>query len=105
MRPPAPGSVLTTISANSASVASRPETFTVSWKSCPAGTGGAPTWPAATSWFCERMALMTSAGVSPRACSCSGSSQIRIEYSPMPKRRTWPTPGRRESPSTRLMVA
>ena len=38
---------------------------------------------------------MTSAGVSPRACICSGSSQTRMLYSPIPKTKTSPTPGNR----------
>ena len=50
-------------------------------------------------------ALITSAGVSPRAYSFCGSSQIRIEYCPTPNTPTLPTPGTRESSGTSLIVA
>ena len=45
-----------------------------------AGAGGVPTWPAAITWFCWRMARITSAGSSPKDSSFSGSSQMRMEY-------------------------
>ena len=44
-----------------------------------------PICPAATSWFCWRIALMTSPGVSERASSCCGLSQTRMLYWPIPK--------------------
>ncbi len=48
---------------------------------------------------------MTSAGVSARAFICSGSSQTRMLYWPIPNTKVSPTPGMRDSVSFRLMVA
>ena len=72
--PPLALSILTMMLANSAGSASRPSTLTVYWKSWPAGAGGVPTWPAVTCWLCCWIALITSCGVSPRACKL-----LRIE--------------------------
>ena len=77
---------------NSAGSSSRPLRLSVYWKSWPFGAGGAPTWPAVTSWLCCWMTLMTSCGVSPRACSRSGFSQTRMAYCPAPSTVTSPTP-------------
>ena len=59
----------------------------------------------AACWLCCCSELTTSLGVNPRACSFSGSSQIRMEYWPAPNTLTLPTPGSRESSSLRRMVA
>ena len=79
--------------------------MSVYWNDCPAGAGGAPIWPAVTCWLCCCSELTTSLGVNPRACSFSGSSQIRMEYWPAPNTLTLPTPGSRESSSLSRMVA
>ena len=97
--PWAAASVLTMMFSNSATSLSAPATFTVSWKSWPLAAGGVPICPAATSWFCWRIALMTSLGVSERARSFCGSSHTRMLYWPMPNTVTSPTPGRRASTS------
>ena len=83
----------------------RPSTLIVYWKFWPSGAGGAPIWPGATSWLCCLTTSITSWAVSPTEKSFCGSSQIRIEYWPTPKTFTLPTPGRRASSLTRLMVA
>ena len=62
------------ICSNWSTSVSAPSTFTVSWKSWPAGVGGMPIWPAATLAFCFWMALMTSLGVSERC-----AHQFRIQ--------------------------
>ena len=84
---------------------SRPLTLSVIWKAWPGGVGGVPIWPAVTCWLCCWIACTTSCGISPRACSLFGSSQIRIEYCPAPNTVTLPTPGSRASSSFRLSVA
>ena len=48
---------------------------------------------------------MTSLGVSERCRICSGSSQMRMLYCPMPKTMTSPTPGTRASLSWSWSVA
>ena len=82
-----------TTAANSSSLFSRPCELTDSWNVVSDGLGGAPSTPAATCTFCSRIARTTSVAVSWRADSLSGSSQIRMLYSPAPKICTLPTPG------------
>ena len=77
----------------------------VYWNCWSFGAGGMPTCPAATSWLCCWTALITSFGTSPNEYNFCGSIQIRIEYSPAPITVTLPTPGRRASSLTRLIVA
>ena len=64
-----------------------------------------PIWPAATLAFCFWMALMMSLGASERCRINSGSSQMRMLYSPTPRTITSPTPGRRASRSWSWSVA
>ena len=68
---------LTMMSANCSGSVSRPRVLMVSWNCWPLGTGCWPIWPAATCRFCWAMAVTTSAAVSPRAASLSGSIQAR----------------------------
>lgn len=104
MRPPSCASALMTMFSKSGALLSRPLTLSVYWKSWPAGTGGIPTAPAVTSWLCCCTMLMMASGVRPRACTRSGSSQIRIAYWPAPNTVTLPTPGRRASSFCTLMT-
>ena len=93
------------ISANSSDRVRLLPTSIVSWNASPGRVGGMPTWPAATYAFCDRIALMTSLGMSERCSICCGSSQIRMLYWPMPKTVTSPTPGTRASLSWSWSVA
>ena len=86
------GVARTTMSPNSSSVVRRPCALTSIWKVVFDGAGGAPRTPAATWMFCSRIDRTTSLVVSWRADSLSGSSQMRMLYSPAPNTCTLPTP-------------
>ena len=68
------------ISSNSAALESRPLTVIGYSNACPAGTGWAPTLPAAACRFSCWMAVMTSVEEISIVESRSGSSQIRMAY-------------------------
>ena len=64
---------------NSSGVESIPVAATASSNCWLAAVGGWPLIPPSTGTFCAAIASRASWEVSPRAASCSGSSQIRIE--------------------------
>ena len=82
-----------------------PATFTVYWKACPGGAGGAPIWPAATCAFCCGSREITSCVVRPRAWSLLGVEPDPHPVLPAPKTLTSPTPGQPASSSLTWSVA
>ena len=71
--------VLTTMSANSSSLWSRPCALIESWRSSPGRPGEAPMTPAAACTFCARISFTTSVAERPRSATFCGSSHTRIE--------------------------
>ena len=94
-----------TIFSNSSVLVSRPCVLIVNWNCWSGFSGAAPIRPTAACTFWAWMARATSAGLSPKLVSASGSSQIRIEYSSGPNSEASPTPCTRLSVSMMLIVA
>ena len=81
--------ILTTMSPNCSGSISRPSVLSVYWKAWPVGTGGWPSWPAATCTFCSRRAVDDVAGrqvaggqllrdrARPACCSRAGRDRSR----------------------------
>ena len=80
-----------TMAPNCATLASWPLTTMVADIGWPGTPGTSPSVPAETWAFCARIALLTSAGLSPNETSLAGSIQIRIARS-LPNNWAWPTP-------------
>jgi hypothetical protein len=85
-------------------VESRPRLTITAFTWAPLAPGAWFSSPVASWTFCACSARFTSAGVRPKAVSCSGLSQTRIEYS-LPNMMASPTPGTRRSGSSTLAAA